>query len=110
MIIPNAKQAFIDIRKLSDYCLNPEHPRGKHKARVFQQTLGLIQSDAILLEKKIKKAIISEKCVWGLKDEYGQRLTVDFTWEKENNLVKIRTTWIIKESENFPRLTSCYVL
>jgi hypothetical protein len=24
----------IDIRKLEDYCLDPSHPRGRHKARV----------------------------------------------------------------------------
>lgn len=26
--------------KLTGYCLNPEHPRGKHKARVFASALG----------------------------------------------------------------------
>lgn len=24
-----------DTRKLKEYCLNPQHPRGRHKARVF---------------------------------------------------------------------------
>ena len=30
----------IDRQKLVDYCLNLEHPRGKHKARVFATAQG----------------------------------------------------------------------
>jgi hypothetical protein len=33
--LPNADLAVFDIRKIADYCLNPLHPRGRHKARVF---------------------------------------------------------------------------
>jgi hypothetical protein len=33
MHIPHAENATVDIRKLRDYCLNPEHPEGTHKAR-----------------------------------------------------------------------------
>lgn len=31
MKIPNAERAIVDIRKLRDYCLNPEHDVGKHE-------------------------------------------------------------------------------
>jgi hypothetical protein len=41
MKLPNAEAAFIDIRKLRDYSLNPDHDRGKHKARLFLAILGL---------------------------------------------------------------------
>lgn len=40
-LIPNAKNAVVDIRKLRDYCLNPEHDDGKHKARLFSSVLGM---------------------------------------------------------------------
>jgi hypothetical protein len=33
MKLPNPKRAVVDIAKLRDYILNPEHPRGRHKAR-----------------------------------------------------------------------------
>ncbi len=46
MKIPNADQAFVDLRKLRDYCLNPEHPRGRHKARLFKGALGWTADDA----------------------------------------------------------------
>jgi hypothetical protein len=35
MLIPNAENAVVDIRKLRDYCLNSEHNTGKHKARRY---------------------------------------------------------------------------
>ncbi len=35
-LLPNAENAQIPIKKLKDYyCLNENHPKGKHKARVF---------------------------------------------------------------------------
>ena len=39
MKIPNAELAIVDIRKLRDYCLNPAHDEGKHKARLFMMAL-----------------------------------------------------------------------
>jgi hypothetical protein len=38
---PHAESAVLDIRKLEDYCLNPSHPRGRHKARVFLDEAGI---------------------------------------------------------------------
>ena len=45
MKIPNAERAVVDIRKLRDYCLNPAHDEGKHKARLFV-ALGMTANDA----------------------------------------------------------------
>lgn len=41
MKLPNPALAIIDRKKLSDYCLNLEHPDGQHKARVFKTALGI---------------------------------------------------------------------
>ena len=53
MILPNAEQAIVDIRKLRDYCLNDEHPRGKHKARQFKSALGLMADMAQELQDSL---------------------------------------------------------
>jgi hypothetical protein len=45
MKMPGGDAATVDRRKLTAYCLNPEHPRGKHKARVFA-TLGFTAENA----------------------------------------------------------------
>jgi len=50
MIIPNAERAAVDIRKLRDYCLNPDHDEGKHKARLFHKALGMTAQDAEKLQ------------------------------------------------------------
>lgn len=35
MPLPNIENAYIDDRKLIDYCLSETHPVGKHKARCY---------------------------------------------------------------------------
>jgi len=45
MRLPGGDAAVVDLRKLTEYCLNPDHPRGKHKARVFA-TLGFTLENA----------------------------------------------------------------
>jgi hypothetical protein len=43
--LPYAQNAVIEIVKLRDYCLSTEHPRGRHKSRVFHEALGLTVDD-----------------------------------------------------------------
>ena len=45
MKLPHGEAAIVDPQKLTGYCLNLEHPRGKHKARVFA-TLGFTVESA----------------------------------------------------------------
>ena len=46
MFVPNAENATVDIRKLTDYCLDNNHEVGKHKAHVFEKVLDLAVEDA----------------------------------------------------------------
>ena len=109
MKIPNAERAIVDIEKLRDYCLNPEHPRGRHKARVFVATLGLTTQNAGELRDALLAAVQSEDAVLTDRDAYGQRYVLDFTMRGPTEQVVIRSSWIIRRNEDFPRLTSCYV-
>jgi len=45
MRLPNGERAMVDIRKLQEYCLNSQHPRGRNKARVFA-SVGIRETDA----------------------------------------------------------------
>lgn len=58
MKLPNAENAVVDIEKLRDYCLNPNHEEGKHKARRFKEKLGIDSSDAERLRGAILDAIL----------------------------------------------------
>jgi hypothetical protein len=44
------------------------------------------------------------------QDEVGQRYVVDFNVKGPGGEGGVRSTWIIRVGEDFPRLTSCYVL
>jgi len=109
MKLPNYENAIISVEKLRDYCLNDEHYRGKHKARVFKSALGLERKDANLLKKIIEEAIKTNDAVETFKDEYGIRFTVDITYSYKDKQTVIRTLWIVKSNEHFPRLTTCYI-
>lgn len=110
MRLPNAARAIVDIEKLRDYCLSESHPRGKHKARVFESALGLTASDVNELRDAILFAIQTEEVIAGERDEYGQRYLVDFSMKRPGRQAVIRSAWIVRHGEDAPRLTSCYVL
>jgi hypothetical protein len=56
--LPNAENAVVDIAKIRDYCLNPDHPEGKHKARIFLAKLGITRNDADRLRQLIFDGIL----------------------------------------------------
>jgi len=110
MKLPNGDRAFVDIRKLRDYCLDPNSPKGRGKARVFVAALGLTRDHAAFLREALWPAAAGQDCVAGEADEYGQRYTVDFTLATSAARGRIRSGWIVKRNEGFVRLTTCYVL
>lgn len=109
MKLPNAEQTVVDIEKIKNYCLNPDHPRGKHKARVFKRVLGLTSEEVENFVSQIKSKITEAECQEGRQDEYGRRYIVDIEIQNGNQKAVVRTIWIIKWNEIEPRLTTCYV-
>jgi len=109
MLLPNGSRAIVDIRKLRDYCLNPDNPRGSRKARVFRSALGMTKSDAPALRQKLLHVAASEQTNVGEMDRYGQRYTIDFELQRGMRKVVVRSGWIILSNETMPRLTTCYV-
>ncbi|MGG6296679.1 DUF6883 domain-containing protein [Leptolyngbya sp. AN02str] len=110
MKLPNVDAAVIDLDKLRNYSLNPQHPRGKHKARLFAAILGLSAEDAELLQSYIRQAIQTHRAIPTLHDEYGQRFIVDFPLTHNTATATVRTAWNIRPTEPFPRLVSCYIV
>jgi len=110
MLIPNAKNAVVDIRKLRDYCLNPEHDDGKHKARLFSSILGMTPDNAEELRQILLEVIQTHEAQLGRRDGFGQRYTLDFTIEWQNRSATLRSGWIIEHGLEIPRLTTCYPL
>ena len=109
MLLPRGKEAIVDIRKLRDYCLNSDNPRGSHKARVFAAALGLTATDAETMREQLLQAACIAEAAPGELDMHGQRYTVDFEMKTEMGQATVRSGWIILHGEHTPRLTTCYV-
>lgn len=105
-------EVLIEMVKLEGYCLNEDHPRGRHKARVFRSALGLTAADAhrlrtVLLDAARARA---DQLIATDKDVHGQRYTLDIPMTTESGSAVIRSTWIVRTGERVLRLTSCFVL
>lgn len=110
MKLPKAEHAVVDVAKLRDYCLNPNHPRGRHKARVFLAALGMTAADAVSLCDALLAAARTEDATSRDLDEYGQRYVLDFLMTGPAGRANVRSVWIVRVGEDGPRLSTCYVL
>ena len=108
MKIPNAEQAVVDIRKLRDYCLNPEHDEGKHKARLFASAFGMTSADAEDLRAALLSAVKGDNAALGRRDEFGQRYVLEFMFEWHHKQAVLRSGWIIEHHSDTPKLTTCF--
>ena len=108
-MIPNAGRAVVDIRKLEVYVLSTTHERGQHKARMFAEVFGLTINDANALRDILLDVVNTREAQLGERIFHGQLYRVDFqlTWNRVTE--NVRSTWIIRREEEFPRLVSCFV-
>lgn len=99
MKLPGGESAIVDIAKLRDYCLNPAHPRGRHKARVFASILGLTAAHTEFLREKLLRAANEGSAVPGDRDEHGDRYAIDFELARAGRQATVRSTWIVLRSD-----------
>ena len=109
-MLPNGDRATLDLRKLVDYCLDPAHPRGRHKARVFRNSLGIVQADAADLRARLLYAAANETATPLPGDGWGDRWQIDVTVSRQERRAMIRTIWIVRSGEEIPRFVTCWVL
>jgi hypothetical protein len=99
MKLPGSEHAVVEIVKLRDYCLNPLHPRGRHKARLFASTLGLTQADASILREELLGAARDGEATQGEADEHGERYIVDFALTRSDRRAMVRSAWIVRRGD-----------
>jgi hypothetical protein len=105
--IPNGRNADLGT-KLEDYSLNPFHRNGQHKARVFQSVLGISLKNANLLRDALKQAAAtSEDAVHHGNNGFGENYELRFRLATELGAATILSAWIVRQDEDFPRLTTC---
>lgn len=109
MRLPNSHKAVVEIQKIRDYSLNPNHPVGKHKARVFRAALGITLTEADWLRKRALEVAINGDARVQSPSVFGEKYVIDSILEFGGLSATVRFSWIIEFGTDFPRLTSCYV-
>jgi hypothetical protein len=110
MRLPFAENAFVDVRKLTEYSLNKQHERGKHKARVFGTVLGITIVNHEILSEAIRQAVLTQNATLTDVTQYGTRYVVDFKMNSlTEEVVTVRSTWILAPNSEIPRLTNCFI-
>jgi hypothetical protein len=107
--LPNSDQATLDIRKIEDYCLDPSHPRGRHKARVFREALDLKRRDAAWLRDALLEAARTGDASKVAVDTWGAHWRLDAVVRRHGREAVVRTIWIVRASENRPSFVTCWV-
>jgi hypothetical protein len=110
MKLPKGDAAIVDIAKIRDYCLNPSHPRGKHKARVFHSVLGMTAVHAEELREALAIVARDGDATIGSSDSYGTRYIIDFEMKRSDRTARIRSCWIVRSGESEARFVTCFVL
>ena len=110
-ILPQHEKAIVPIEKLRDYALDPNHPQGKYKARVFKAALGMERDHADVLAKILKSNLFRSPAVRGLMKSYGEHWT---TYHEVVGLsgqtIVVTAAWIYRvEQVDVPVLISCYI-
>lgn len=108
--LPHVEHAVVSAAKLRDYVLNPAHPQGGQKARVFAAVLGLTREDWRYLREQLLAGVQTAPATkrgttpWG--DLFEVLIDVRGT---QGHVARVRTGWIIRHDDRRPHLTTAYV-
>ena len=84
--------------------MNPEHPVGGHKARVFESALGFNKSNADDLMRQLREGVKTNTPVPGKVDQYGERFTVEIPVVGPKGEGIVTSGWIYKPGSNVPEV------
>jgi hypothetical protein len=109
--LPNFERASIAIEKLRDYVLNPDHPSGQNKARVFKSILGFERRHAFALAEIIRDTLSRAAALKNEESAYGNR------WESHHEIFGfdgrsaiVSVAWLFRvEEPEIPDLITCYI-
>ncbi len=108
--LPHGQRADIGT-KLEEYTLNSLHRDGRHKARVFESKLGISLANADVLKNGLCHAAATADNVVAKGDNgYGEVYALEFLLATRLGSATVRSVWIIRYGEDFPRLTTCYIV
>ena len=109
MKLPNGDRACVSPERLTHYLLNPAHPTGKHKARVFAAALGLDVSGADTLRLWLLELAANGEAQPDRADAYGQRFVITGKLLYNGREAVVRTAWIVRTARTQPEFLTAFV-
>jgi hypothetical protein len=108
-LLPNRNRAIVEPAKLRDYALNPDHPVGGSKARVFRAALGFTRNDWATLGVALVEGLQTEPVVGNRAGPNGTVYEVVIPVTGLNGrTAPVTTAWEIA-GIGVPRLVTAYV-
>jgi len=108
MTLPNGHLAAIEVEKVRDYLLSPEHPVGRFKARFFR-ALGYSRNGWSQLKSDVVALARSGAADPGRPSPHGQKYEVRGRLQTPSGAsVGIVTVWIILNGEESPRFVTAF--
>ena len=107
MKLPNGDRAQLG-DKLERYSLNFQHPKGKDKAAMFRKRLGITLENKEVLEAVLLESAVQEEAILYRADQYGTHYDIKFSMTTAIGRSLVLACWIIRQGEDFPRLTNVY--
>jgi uncharacterized protein DUF6883 len=107
--LARAHEAIIPPEKLAGYALNPRHPLGRHKARVFSAALAIEQKDWRYLLEQLSEGVVEAPVTGTRMTPVGVLYEVVVHVDGLNGAtMPVATIWIV-ERDLPPRLVSTWV-
>src|SRR5262245_15715612 len=99
MKIPFAEVVRIDPRKLRDYALSSEHPRGRFKAAFFAR-LGFTSGNWEKLDLELRRLALQSRAELGEHTGFGQKYVIrGRITGPAGRSVEVVAVWIVLEGE-----------
>ena len=101
-------RTIIEDRKITDYLMNEEHPRGKNKAIVFMSR-GFSKERVVEFKNRLvqhakeNKIILREETIFGAMYIIEGKINAP-----EGRVLNIRSVWIVENRQNFPKFVTAY--
>ena len=109
MTLPNGDRATVDDSKLIDYVLNPQHPIGRHHARLFSSLLDIGRLDFRRLKQALLSAAASEEATIGQTTPFGTKYEVRFPMDGPRGRYTVLSVWLLERQDAAPRLITCFL-
>ena len=109
MLLPAGKQAVVEDAKILDYVLNPEHPLGRHHAKLFEGLLGITRVNYQVLKEQLLRAAVTVQVEAGKPSPFGQKFEMRVLVRGPLGTRPVLAVWMHEQGQASPRLITCYV-